>query len=332
MTPVDAVVGETRSFSITGANLPTNSTLDVTFNGCANIVFAPGQSANLHQFTCVPQNAGTITAVIRTLPGTTPLGTYSVAVAAGVPPAVTPLCSSGVIAEKVLDIPIGANHNWGANSCVFNLDGPYGSSSGAYKGYLKLRHSDTHVYALIDLATLSSGFQHWFVYSAPSNNWNSLSYQGTAISMYFNPSGSKGITANDFEIGLYPGLLGVAPTGQADYPSSFTNAPLPQNPTNGEKYSTYTYLARSNKIFSSGNWYNTGGIPIGYKLKINSGATENGFTNHIYYEIAIAKSDLGLVQTNISYLSIDVKYFNGQGSYAYWKVGDAPSVFKITLN
>jgi hypothetical protein len=82
MTPVDAVVGETRSFSITGANLPTADHLDVTFDGCANIVFAPGQTANLHQFTCVPLSAGTITAVIRTLPRAVPLGTYTVSVAA----------------------------------------------------------------------------------------------------------------------------------------------------------------------------------------------------------------------------------------------------------
>jgi subtilisin family serine protease len=65
MTPGDAVAGEIRSFSITGANLPTASPLDVTFEGCSNIVFAPGYTANLHQFTCTPQSAGTIKAIIR---------------------------------------------------------------------------------------------------------------------------------------------------------------------------------------------------------------------------------------------------------------------------
>ena len=76
-----AKVGITTTFNITGTNLPATAPLDITFNGCANIQFV-SQSAAQHQFTCTPTVAGTLTAVIRTLPGTTPLGSFPVVVSA----------------------------------------------------------------------------------------------------------------------------------------------------------------------------------------------------------------------------------------------------------
>jgi subtilisin family serine protease len=84
----NAVVGTTTTFNITGANLPATATLDITFNGCADIQFV-SQSAAQHQFTCTPNVAGTLTAVIRTLPGTTPLGSFTVAVSAAPASAIT---------------------------------------------------------------------------------------------------------------------------------------------------------------------------------------------------------------------------------------------------
>ena len=71
--------GTPTTFNITGTNLPPTAPLDITFNGCANIQFV-SQSAAQHQFTCTPNVADTLTAVIRTLPGTTPLGSFTVAV------------------------------------------------------------------------------------------------------------------------------------------------------------------------------------------------------------------------------------------------------------
>ncbi len=80
LTPATpARVGSTTTFNITGTNLPPTDHLDITFNGCTNIQFV-SQSAAQHQFTCTPNVAGTLTAVIRTLPGTTPLGSFPVAV------------------------------------------------------------------------------------------------------------------------------------------------------------------------------------------------------------------------------------------------------------
>ena len=82
LTPVTAAkVGTTTTFNITGTNLPATATLDITFDGCANIQFV-SRSATQHQFTCTPNTAGTLTAVIRTSPGTTPLRSFPVVVSA----------------------------------------------------------------------------------------------------------------------------------------------------------------------------------------------------------------------------------------------------------
>ena len=81
ISPNTVNVGVNQRFSVNGTNLPTVNGLDITFNGCANIQFL-SQSATQHQFTCTPTVAGTLTAVIRTLPGTTPLGSFPVAVSA----------------------------------------------------------------------------------------------------------------------------------------------------------------------------------------------------------------------------------------------------------
>ena len=81
ISPVIAKVGTATTFKVTGTNLPATDHLDITFNGCANIQFV-SQSATQHQFTCTPTVADTLTAVIRTLPGTTPLGSFPVVVSA----------------------------------------------------------------------------------------------------------------------------------------------------------------------------------------------------------------------------------------------------------
>lgn len=80
--PVIAKVGINTTFKVTGTNLPATNHLDITFNGCANIQFV-SQSAAQHQFTCTPNTAGTLTAVIRALPSTTPLGSFPVVVSTG---------------------------------------------------------------------------------------------------------------------------------------------------------------------------------------------------------------------------------------------------------
>ena len=90
-----AKVGITTTFNIAGTNLPPTAPLDITFNGCANIQFV-SQSATQHQFTCTPSVAGTLTAVIRTLPGTTPLGSFPVVV------------SAATVASSAIDIPATA--------------------------------------------------------------------------------------------------------------------------------------------------------------------------------------------------------------------------------
>ena len=90
ISPVIAKVGIATSFKIAGTNLPVTDHLDITFDGCANIQFV-SQSAAQHQFTCTPTVAGTLTAVIRTLPGATPLGSFPVAVSAATAPPPTSL-------------------------------------------------------------------------------------------------------------------------------------------------------------------------------------------------------------------------------------------------
>jgi pimeloyl-ACP methyl ester carboxylesterase len=82
MSPSSAKVGISTTFTVMGANLPKASALDITFNGCANIQVLL-QSATKHQFTCTPNSIGTITAVVRTAAGTTPLGSFAVAVGSG---------------------------------------------------------------------------------------------------------------------------------------------------------------------------------------------------------------------------------------------------------
>lgn len=113
-----AVINAISTFNITGTNLPATAPLDITFNGCANIQFV-SQSAAQHQFTCTPTVADTLTAVIRTLPGTTPLGSFPVAVSAG------PSSLSGIwmgwdgtkfTANEVVQTPgyiTKATSNWG---------------------------------------------------------------------------------------------------------------------------------------------------------------------------------------------------------------------------
>jgi hypothetical protein len=88
ITPLAIKSGITTTFTVAGRYLPATATLDITFNGCADIQFV-SQSAAQHQFTCTPNVAGTLTAVIRTLPGTTPLGSFTVAVSAAPASAIT---------------------------------------------------------------------------------------------------------------------------------------------------------------------------------------------------------------------------------------------------
>lgn len=75
INPTTVTAGISQDFSIFGTNLPLTP-LDITFNGCANIVYAATRTANLHQFTCTPQVAGAMTAVVRTVTNTAPI--YSV--------------------------------------------------------------------------------------------------------------------------------------------------------------------------------------------------------------------------------------------------------------
>ncbi len=90
ISPAITKGGTTTSFTIIGTNLPATANLDITFNGCASIQFV-SQSATQHQFACTPPVAGTLTAVVRTLPGTTPLGSFPVVVAAATVPTLTAL-------------------------------------------------------------------------------------------------------------------------------------------------------------------------------------------------------------------------------------------------
>lgn len=82
MSPLISKNGIATTFTVVGRYLPATDHLDITFNGCANIQFV-SQSATQHQFTCTPTVADTLTAVVRTLPGTTPLGSFPVLVSTG---------------------------------------------------------------------------------------------------------------------------------------------------------------------------------------------------------------------------------------------------------
>jgi hypothetical protein len=127
-TPVAAAqVGITTTFNITGINLPATDHLDITFNGCANIQFV-SQSAAQHQFTCTPNVAGTLTAVIRTLPGTTPLGSFPIAVSA-----VPQLAGTfTVFAAEELGTTFTAPS--GSSVCSFNASGNWREVSHANYG------------------------------------------------------------------------------------------------------------------------------------------------------------------------------------------------------
>ncbi len=79
ITPAVATVGVNQKFAISGTNLPINDHFDITFNGCANIVFTT-TTATLHEFTCTPQAVGPITADIRLVPNGAILKSQAVAV------------------------------------------------------------------------------------------------------------------------------------------------------------------------------------------------------------------------------------------------------------
>jgi hypothetical protein len=123
-TPVAAAqVGITTTFNITGTNLPATDHLDITLDGCANIQFV-SQSATQHQFTCNPNVAGTLTAVIRTLPGTTPLGSFPVVVSTA-PSAATFLVPGNLIPGATLQVPAYATN------CTFKATGAWSAGPNA---------------------------------------------------------------------------------------------------------------------------------------------------------------------------------------------------------
>jgi hypothetical protein len=78
MTPSTVSVGSITNFSINGTNLPTNTNLDITFPACSALVYG-SRSPSQHQFSCTPNTVGVVAAIIRTLPATVPLGTFSIA-------------------------------------------------------------------------------------------------------------------------------------------------------------------------------------------------------------------------------------------------------------
>lgn len=121
-----AVINAISTFNITGTNLPATAPLDITFNGCANIEFV-SQSAAQHQFTCTPTVADTLTAVIRTLPGTTPLGSFSVAVSAATTltsQSGTFTVASNLLPGYVFTVPTGAAQ------CIFSATGQWAAGDG----------------------------------------------------------------------------------------------------------------------------------------------------------------------------------------------------------
>lgn len=133
-----AKVGTTTTFNITGTNLPVTNHLDITFDGCANIQFV-SQSAAQHQFTCTPSTAGTITAVIRTSPGATPIGSFPILVSTGTLLCTLPQVQSNGACVTSINIPatsfvnglnVALSTNGYGSDTLMNAP-PYGSAANA---------------------------------------------------------------------------------------------------------------------------------------------------------------------------------------------------------
>ncbi|ARV20623.1 hypothetical protein AEP_03705 [Curvibacter sp. AEP1-3] len=324
-SPRSVTAGSGVKFTISGGNFPLSSGLTASIGG-ANCSILGDSSVSVLNVTCDITSDSTSKMLSIKYNGSDIVGS-PFAVSISPAKVETPLCEAGIDIIKVATLSIESDFLENSDAtCYF-------TNKYAYKGYLVARHTDSHLYLLVDIPP--GGIDHgvlpkyWHSYSKTAGYWQSVDYSGTFVGLYFNPSGSKIRSDGDISISVNGPFLNTQPVGIVYYPSEFVSITPPSNPNDGDIWYSYLSLGKSSvyKNYSSG-WTTNSNFGLLYKNGMTSSVA---FASHVYAKLAVPKSDIGisLPGKTSTYMSVKLTNNYGRGYYLITKDGQAANVYKI---